>query len=338
MKTSLKIILLLFCYFALSFLPVFAAKMIAGEISYRNISNLTYEFTATIYQLSANLDSTIVVDAGSGNFTLTTSNNTSAGTLCGMNVSKSTFVFTHTYPGNGYYDIYVYASTRIDSIVNMVNSVTANMTLKATLIINAFLGINDSPTFNYPPIDIANLNTLFINNSAVIDIDGDSLSYQLVTPLGVGGTPVAGYILPPASNSFSMDSVTGDIVWDSPIIVGYYSVGVLLTEWRSGQVMGTYNRDMLIAICQPNAITEFQSENAAINIFPNPTSDNLIIASVSSSENKYLNIYNAIGARILNENFTEQKHFLNVSSFAKGIYLIEVRTEKAIIAKRIVKQ
>jgi hypothetical protein len=339
MKTYQRIILKFSCFFILPSAAI-AGTMLAGEITYQNISTLTYQFTVNIFQLTANLDSNIVISTGDGigNTALTISNNSSAGTLCGKNVSKSTFTFTHTYSSFGTYNIYVFASSRIDSIVNMTNSVATNLTLSAHLIISPFVGNNNSPVFNYVPIENANLSTLFISNIGAIDIDGDSLSYQLVTPLGDSGTLVAGYTLPQASNSFSMDSITGDIVWDSPLYVGYYSIGVLVTEWRGGQIIGNYNRDMLIAICQPTTITELQKENTLLNIFPNPVSGNLIIVTFYSSENKSLTLFNSLGERILKENFQEQKHLLNVSSLASGIYLIEVKTENSIITKRIVKQ
>jgi len=89
--------------------------------------------------------------------------------------------------------------------------------------------------------------------------------------------------------------------------------------------------------CVPVSTNEVLDGNQLIGVFPNPASDNLIITT-TSHEKKYVNIYNSLGKKIFNDIFTEQKHLLNISTFAKGIYFTEVRTHKAIITKLIVKQ
>ena len=305
-------------------LPVFAGKMIAGEISYGNISGLTYEFTITIYQLSTNPDTTIEVDVGGGSSTATLTNDTSVGTLCSLNVIKSTCLLTHTYAGNGIYNIYVFASNRIADIVNIPNSINVNFSLKSTIVISSFLGGNTSPVFNSPLIDIANLDTPYIYNPSAYDVNGDSLSYQAVPPLGAGGNPILGYTFPLASNSFSIDSVTGNMLWDNPNYSGYYSVGFQITEWRQGQIIGTTLRDMLLAVCQPNAITEYQNEKDKVKLFPNPATNTFTITNLSSNAISLLQIINPIGEVVYAEKVYGKKEYLIDANFAKGIYFVRV--------------
>ena len=84
-------------------------------------------------------------------------------------------------------------------------------------------------------------------------------------------------------------------------------------------------------------IKDVYPESNSIQIYPNPATPTLTIEFFSSSEKKELNIYNTLGEKILTENFSGQKHSVNVSTFANGIYFAEVRTEKAIITKKFIK-
>jgi hypothetical protein len=81
-----------------------------------------------------------------------------------------------------------------------------------------------------PPIDNACLNYPFIHNPGAYDIDGDSLSYRLISCKGEKGLDIPGYTFPQASNSFSMNPVTGDLLWDSPVQQGEYNVAHRLCD------------------------------------------------------------------------------------------------------------
>ncbi len=88
----------------------------------------------------------------------------------------------------------------------------------------------------------------FIHNANAFDPDGDSLSYELIFCKGSEGLPIPGYSYPAASNSFSLDAITGDLVWDSPTGCGEYNVAFLIKEWRNGVLIGFVERDMQITI------------------------------------------------------------------------------------------
>lgn len=78
-----------------------------------------------------------------------------------------------------------------------------------------------------------------------------------------------------------------------------------------------------------------------VKVYPNPVSNTLTIESralgTAQQEKNEVSIYNVLGEKILSQNFLGQKHSLNVSAFAKGIYFVEVKTEKAVVTRRIVK-
>ena len=103
-----------------------------------------------------------------------------------------------------------------------------------------------------PPIDNACVDQPFYHNPGAYDIDGDSLSYRLVTCYGAQGLPIPGYTLPPASNVVSLDPITGDFLWDSPPIQGEYNIAILIEEWTEGVRIGSVLRDMQIIVVACN--------------------------------------------------------------------------------------
>jgi hypothetical protein len=64
------------------------------------------------------------------------------------------------------------------------------------------------------------------------------------------------------SNSFSLNPITGDLIWDTPNngSIGEYNVAFVVEEWRNGILIGFVTRDMQITVSpctnQPPAFLE----------------------------------------------------------------------------------
>ena len=41
--------------------------------------------------------------------------------------------------------------------------------------------------------------------------------------------------LPPATNSIRVDSISGDLIWDTPADTGKFNVAMEIQEWRNGK-------------------------------------------------------------------------------------------------------
>ncbi len=131
--------------------------------------------------------------------------------------------------------------------------------------------LNSSPQFkSYPPLFICSNMPLLYDHSAT-DADGDSLVYSLCD-LFTGGdqtTPAPnppsnppytnitwgnGYSFssPLGSDSFAINSATG-LLTCIPTHSGQYLVGVCVSEYRNGQLLGEYKRDFQFAVisCEP---------------------------------------------------------------------------------------
>ncbi|MCF8364795.1 MAG: gliding motility-associated C-terminal domain-containing protein [Bacteroidales bacterium] len=234
-------------------MAAFATHQRAGEITYKAISDLKYEFTIVTYTYTPSPADRpeLTINWGDGfsqvvprTQKITLPNNISRNVYAGA---------VHIFPGQGNYNIFVEDPNRNYGVLNIPNSVNVPFYIQTQLSINPFLGPNNSVDLLAPPIDNGCVNTLFLHNPAAFDKDGDSLSYKLVDCRGAFGFPIPGYVLPNEVNTnvpttFDIDPITGTITWDNPIMQGEYNIAFLIEEWRSGIKIGYVTRDMQITI------------------------------------------------------------------------------------------
>ncbi len=166
----------------------------------------------------------------------------------GNDISKNIYINTHTYAGNGSFKIYFVDPNRNEGVVNIPSSVDVPFSVESLLIVDPYRCPNNSPVLTYPPIDRGCVGRTFIHNPNAYDPDGDSLSYELTVCRGLNADPIPGYSFPVASTSFSLDPITGDLTWETPIAPGEYNVAFRIIQWRNGVNMGYVTRDMQILI------------------------------------------------------------------------------------------
>jgi gliding motility-associated-like protein len=241
----------------------------AGEITFAHISGLTYEITITTYTKTSStqadrpyLDS---VHIGFGIpqrfiriFFQDLPNDIRHNIYKLDNGSHLV-----TYPGSGVYEIYFVDPNRNDGVVNIPNSFYTPFAVHATLYINPNISpANSSPQLLNPPIDRGCVGIPFIHNPSAFDPDGDSLSFELTICRGEGNLPIPGYTFPLAPNSFTLNPITGQLIWDYPPTGGNYipayevNVAFEIKEWRyfggSYHLIGVIERDMQITISTCN--------------------------------------------------------------------------------------
>ncbi|CAG5009413.1 hypothetical protein DYBT9275_04491 [Dyadobacter sp. CECT 9275] len=264
------IVLLLFVLLA-SF-SAHATHIRAGEITAKRISStaLTYEITLTLYyDMQNGRDAANAAD--DINFYFGSVGPISAPRLqpildVGNNTTKNVYKTIYTFPSPQEYKIAFTDVNRNNNILNLSPAPTQVISfyVHSTLEINASFGLNQTPVLLNSPIDLAAVGQRYIHNPGAFDADGDSLSYRLVNPqqslsqdgrgtniqyvdpnqIGAPGNTETG--TSPAT--FSMDPVTGDLVWDAPMVKGYYNVAFVVEEWRDGFRIGQIVRDMQIIV------------------------------------------------------------------------------------------
>ncbi len=227
----------------------------AGEITYSQDANnpLLYRFTVVTYTKTSSQADRPELYVYWGDGTADSIPRVSKVSV-GPDISKNTYLWNHLYPGTSTYLIYFEDPNRNGGVVNIPGSVNIPFYIETQLVISPFLGYNNSPVLLQPPIDDGTIGHPFIHNPNAYDPDGDSLSYELIECKGAGGVSIPGYTFPPTQQggSFSLNAVTGDLVWDSPTIVGEFNVAFLIKEWRNKILIGYVERDMQITIVPSN--------------------------------------------------------------------------------------
>ncbi len=219
----------------------------AGEITYVQISDLTFEITITTftYTLSFADRPQLEVDWGD--------NSTSIAPrieilLLPNFYKRNIYKMRHTYPGPGVYRIVVQDPNRNFGVQNIPNSVNVVFSISTILTVNPGMGFNSTPVLLNPPYDKAALGYVFVHNPAAFDPDGDSLSYKLTVCTRDDGKPIENYTLPPATNFIRVDAITGDLIWNTPADTGIFNVAMEIQEWRNGVKIGVVVRDMQIEV------------------------------------------------------------------------------------------
>ncbi len=227
---------------------LFATHIRAGEIVGRKISEdgLTWEFTLNLYVDQATTIPNDVVDVNFGDGNIRQIRITSERVLAEYVTRERKYVMRHTYPGAGRYMLSFFERNRKTGVRNIQQSESQTFYIETEITIDAGLKNNNTPLLTHLPLDKASLGQRFAHNPAAYDPDGDSLAYRLITPrqeLPDGRvTTVTGYRDPATFGGtredgtgvsvFTLDSRTGDMVWDSPGQIGEFNVAFEIEEWR----------------------------------------------------------------------------------------------------------
>ncbi len=257
---------------------VFASHIRAGEITATRVQGrlLSYNFKLTVYtdirSSATNPTATLYfgeIGPNGGELSQTVSR-TNRANLPLKNTDVNEYNFTHTYQAPGAYTVYYWEVNRNTNVRNMTQSDMNSFYIETFLVIDPFLGLNNTPVLNLMPLDQGTLGQPFIHNPAAYDSDGDSLSFELLpcrqfeTPGGAtlctgfqmpdvraGGLNLAGT----ANATLSIDPTDGTMIWDVPRnIEGEYNVAFKVSEWRLDTnsnrrvLIGYVVRDMQILI------------------------------------------------------------------------------------------
>lgn len=248
-------------------MPLMATHNRAGEITYRSLGNNRYEVTITTYTKdSAPADRcSLDINWGDGtSSTLPRINGTSSqppcrpgermGQVIGNDVRKNIYKGVHEYSAPGRYTLSFEDMNRNAGVANIPQSVNKPFYVESDLVIAPGIGTNSSPVLTNPPIDDGCLNRRFEHNPGAVDPDGDSLSYTLVLCREAGGAPIPTTYDPNIVQApVTIDSLNGDLIWNTPQQIGQYNFAIEITEWRktgNGRYdnIGTVVRDLQVNI------------------------------------------------------------------------------------------
>ncbi len=269
MKYIVSILLTFTLIVALSH-DIWATHNRAGEITFVHEplagQPYRYLFTITTYTKvegggSAGADrDTLEVDFGDGSDlgkAPRINGNGGGGVDIGNNIRHNIYEISHSYPAPFNYVVSMKDPNRIDGIVNIQfgQSVDIPFFLQDTIFFRdpQFFGLNSSPILLQPPIDYGNVGYPFIHNPNAFDVDGDSLYFELISPKADinNDVPIYQYpdeVSPGPDNNISLNSNTGEFIWDAPQQAGIYNIAFLIREFRNGVQIGNMIRDMQVLV------------------------------------------------------------------------------------------
>jgi endonuclease I len=86
-------------------------------------------------------------------------------------------------------------------------------------------------------------------------------------------------------------------------------------------------------------ITDYKQHlkyDVQFTVYPNPANDAITININSSSANNYVSIRNIYGASVLNKILVSNNESLSLSSFAKGIYTVQIVNEQGVAKQKLI--
>lgn len=242
-----------------------AGDLTAVRVDTGNPQVLTYRFTIVLYRDTEGVPAQDgLIDFGTGNpDNRVTVTPISLGFINGGTTEILLYETEFTFSSPGQYKVSYFEMNRNPGVLNMFDSNNTPFYIESTFLISPILGLNNSPILLIPPIDEARVGQRFIHNPGAFDPEGDSLSYSLTINKQRAADEfsdglVTNYRFPDELSDtkedgstpaeFSIDPITGDLVWDAPRTPGEYNVAFYIDEWRDGIRIGRVNRDMQIVV------------------------------------------------------------------------------------------
>lgn len=277
----------------------------SGSITYRHISGNTYEFTVKTCTKSSSEADRPELEINWGDDTSDTIQRVNIVFITTYDAQENYYVGTHTYTGPGNFIVSMEDPNRNGGVINIVNSVNQPFCIQTELVISPLLGSpNNSPIIEDCPCpEFACLNQMYCYNLSAYDPDGDSLAYSLVPCRGqdcLEMTPgVYSYPQDVGGGILSIDSISGTLCWDNPLIQGEYNIAIKISEYRSGVYIGSVLQDMQLTVKVCNNDAPIINPKADTCVF---VGDNLDLVFSATDNQDAVRVY-ATGAIFnLNDN------------------------------------
>jgi len=91
----------------------------------------------------------------------------------------------------------------------------------------------------------------------------------------------------------------------------------------------------VLPLC-PVGVDEVMPDKSNVQVFPNPATARITITLPSNSTRSELEVFNALGERMMASRVRSSQTMIDCSSFARGIYLVKVTTSTTTVTQRVV--
>ncbi len=361
-----------------------AAHILSGSMSYECLGNNQYEVTLTIYRdcsgLGALFDNPAFVAIYLDNNLINNLGITVNGNIetiipepfgdCPANfpnycVEKGTYTFIVNLPENA--NIYTIVYQRCcwsTSFSNIINPPETGITIKTDITAAAQMLCNNQPESEMPFSYAACVDQMVSLPLANFDGEGDSLVYELCTPIkggGPTGTPefpgdpnscfgvqpnppcpppfevlsfVSGLDLNnpfPTESGITLNPIVTTIEF-TPNVIGRYVYALCTTEFRDGQQIGYYCQNLELAVFpeQPSSLNSISNDSDWTLINSNQNAQ-IHLKKESISTHVDIRIFDVNG-KLINR-FSDQNTneiLLPTDSFDSAIYFIQIQEPNSI--------
>jgi hypothetical protein len=300
-----------------SYLNSNATHLSSGEIQYTHLNGLNFYVRVKMVRDCSGAPAlgSIVLNSYSPTLLQNVNTNLGLNLLQGYNISGfcpslSTTCYGGAYPG---YEVLYYEGNvtlpavandwvfstshccRNNALDNIQNPGLQNFVLMNTLNITGGLPPNNSVQFMLGDQYIFKTNQTYNTNLIANDMDGDSLSYSISTPIAsiTNGIPTfCNFVAPynnasPIPGTFNLDPSNGNISFNCNI-QGTYAVAIKVNEYRNGVLVGSVIKDMNLTFIAdtPNNLPTLSGVNGTPNYSTsiNVCAGNSLIFTVNSGD------------------------------------------------------
>ncbi len=183
-----------------------------------------------------------------------------------------------------------------------------------------------SVSLNWTVGDGANRIIIAKEGSSVDRVPNDNTTYQPNTVFGLGDELGIGNFV-----VYNGHSNTADISGLSKANTYYFKI----FEFNCSSGEENYLISGDIASGNITTPVSIDALDVKLKIYPNPTNGNFTIVSEGKDIIKF-SIIDIMGKSVLENSFSSRKYNVNMTSFSKGIYFINIQTENSFINKRII--
>ena len=260
----------LFLFLNLATGKLYASHMMGADLTYQCLGGLNYKLTLRFYRdcAGASAPTSVVINMSSGCSAASSVTATQVGppvevsAICPTQISSSSCnggnlpgVQQYTYSANVTLPVacanWVFSWSSCCRNYAINTGPGGNSIYVAATLNNIVAPCNTSPVFSSYPVPYFCQGQNANYNHGAFDVDGDSLTYQMVMPLQAATTNVtfnAPYsptypIATLPANSFGFNNLTGQMNF-TPALVQQGVVAVRVFEWRNGVVIGSVTRDI----------------------------------------------------------------------------------------------
>lgn len=250
-------------------------------------------------------------------------------------VKYNIYPAVHTYETAATYVVSMTDPNRDGGILNVnpPNSERIRFHLQATvrLMDTATMGSNKSPEILVPPVGLAYAGYVFKYNPNAVDADGDSIVYELTTPLEGVDERVPNFVLPNSidsggGNFFQVDPFTGTLTWDTPELIGKYNIAIRFKSYRDGELIDQFVLDMellVVAETPPTNTEELDWAAQHIRVYPNPAAGRSVHIEYADWQRPVpYRIFNSLGQFVQEGRLKDKITRLEMPTVAAGTYTI----------------